>query len=214
MKLKALQGVESKKIKNIIFDLGGVILNIDYSLTINAFINLGIKNFDQIYGQMHQSDLFDRLDKGLVTADAFRQYIRQQAGVPISDEQFDHAWNAMLLDVPKEHIELLKKVSQHYRIFILSNTNEIHLNSRFRQLTELLGDNGFGGLFEKEYYSNLVHMRKPDAEIYHLVVNENQLKSDETLFIDDTPINVEGAKNAGLQAFYLSSGMDITNLFH
>jgi putative hydrolase of the HAD superfamily len=213
MKLKQLQGIQTDSVKNIIFDLGGVIINIDYSLTIDAFKKFGVTNFDQIYSKMHQSDLFDKLDKGLVTAYEFRSHIKKESGINISDEQFDEAWNAMLLDLPVERIDLLKNISQNYRIFLLSNTNEIHLNSRFRQFEGIFGVKGFKGLFEREYYSNLMGMRKPDADIYIQVLEENNLKGEETLFIDDSPQNIDGAINAGLQAFYLIKEMDIVQLF-
>jgi len=169
-------------IKNIIFDFGGVILNIDYTLTENAFAKLGLKEFDKIYSQALQKELFDELEKGLITPAAFRRGVRKLIKAEISDLQIDTAWNAMLLDLPEERVNLLSELKKKYRIFLLSNTNEIHFSFFSTYMKNKFGFDVFSDLFEKVYVSHKVHMRKPDAEIFELVLNENNLLRKETLF--------------------------------
>jgi putative hydrolase of the HAD superfamily len=201
--------------KNIIFDLGGVILNIDYHLTINAFKALGFVDFDSLFTQANQVGLFDMLDKGLITPQEFRDGIRRITSTSISDSQIDMAWNAMLLDFPPSRLELLRRVKQGYRTFLLSNTNAIHIEAYNKILFNTFGVNNLSVFFEREYYSHLVHMRKPDAEVFKLILNENNLRPEETLFIDDSLQHVVGARKLGIQAYHLDipAGQSIDTLF-
>lgn len=202
-------------IKNIIFDLGGVILNIDYHLTIDAFIKLGFENFDAVFTQAKQTGIFDKLDKGLVSPEEFRNGVRELAGKPFSNEQIDYAWNAMLLDFPPHRLKLLEQVNAQYRTFLLSNTNQIHIDVYNQILFNTFGVKDLSHFFEKEYYSHEVHMRKPDAEVYELILKQNGLKKEETLFIDDTEQHIEGARAVGLYAYHLKlkEGETIDGLF-
>ncbi len=202
-------------IKNIIFDLGGVILNIDYNLTAQSFKNLGIANFDEIYSQSSQTNLFDKMEKGLMSPREFRDAIRSVSGIQLSDFDIDKAWNAMLLDLPGERIELLLNLKQNYRTFLLSNTNSIHYDAYTANLREEKGIDGLAPLFEKEYFSHLVGMKKPDAEIFLHVLNDAGLDIEETIFIDDSIQHVEGARKVGLNAIHLDvkSGASVMDLF-
>jgi putative hydrolase of the HAD superfamily len=200
-------------IKNIIFDLGGVVLNIDYLLSTTAFKNLGVNNFDKLYSQAQQSNLFDRLEKGNLSPQNFRDELRQLCGLPITDKQIDQAWNAMLLDLPVERLMLLTKLKSRYRTFLLSNTNEIHYWAYINNLEEQHGVDTLAGFFEKEYLSFNIHLRKPDKEIFEYVLNDAGLNPAETLFIDDTLRHVEGAKAVGIEAILLENGTTINQLF-
>ncbi|MDD2278054.1 MAG: HAD family phosphatase [Bacteroidales bacterium] len=193
-----------KKIKNIIFDLGGVIINIDYHLTINAFKALGLQNFDTIFNQAKQIGVFDLLDKGLIAPQEFRNEVRRITSSNLTDEQIDKAWNAMLLDFPPSRLELLRKVKSDYNTFLLSNTNAIHFEAYNQILHRTFGVKNLSVFFDREYYSHLIHMRKPDANAFELILNENNLKPEETLFIDDTMQHVEGAKKIGILAHHLN----------
>ena len=114
-------------IKNIIIDLGGVIINLDHQRLANAFKSLGIENFDELYAHNTQAKTFDDFERGAITADQFRNVFRKYISRPVSDQQIDTAWNQILLDVPKERMDLLKSLSKQYRLFLLSNTNVIHV---------------------------------------------------------------------------------------
>lgn len=200
-------------IKNVIFDLGGVILNIDYQRTIERFKKLGINDFDKIYSQFKQTDLFDKYDKGLVQPKEFRERLTQFASQEIDDADFDNAWNAMLLDIPEERIEVLKKIRKHFNTYLLSNTNEIHLEFFFNYIKQAHGINNFEELFNKVYYSCRIEMRKPDLEIYQKVLNDNKLNPEETLFIDDTKLNTDAAISIGIRGCYLNNGIGILDIF-
>ena len=125
----------SREIKNIIFDLGGVLLNIDYALTIKAFESHGVSNFEEVYSQAKQTDLFDKFETGKITENEFIEGIKSLIRKDIQKNQILEAWNAMLLDFPKERLSLLQEASKHYRIFLLSNTNETHITA-FEKIIE------------------------------------------------------------------------------
>jgi len=190
-------------IKNIIFDLGGVLLNIDYNRTINAFKELGMTDFDNFFTQAAQTQLFDRLDKGTISPANFRKELRKITGLNPTDQQIDDAWNAMLLDMPPERVNLLQKVGKNYRTFLLSNTNAIHYPVYMEYMSQTFGVEDLAHLFEKQYLSYQMGMRKPKKEIYETVVSENELNPQQTLFIDDSSQHVAGARLAGLKALWL-----------
>ena len=198
--------------KNIIFDLGGVLLNIDYSLTQKAFQEIGITDFDALYSQLHQSKIFDDFEKGILSAAEFRTALRDISGQNLKDNQIDLAWNAMLLDLPKQRLDLLEKLAKRYRLFLLSNTNEIHIAAFSKYLEKTFGRPDLSTFFEKEYYSYEMKMRKPDVEIYHFVLNEQQLVPQETVFIDDLFHNANGAKKAGLKTIHLENPKTILDI--
>ena len=203
-------------IKNIIFDLGGVILNIDYNLTSRAFKSVGIKNFDEVYSQASQSDLFDKFEIGKISAAEFRNKIREICKSDISDADIDKAWNAMLLDLPAYRIEILKNAAKNYQTFLLSNTNIIHLKEYSNQLNIEYGIKNLDILFDKAYYSHEVGLRKPNADIFEFVIKEQNLKAEETLFIDDSIQHIEGASNLGLKTFFMdrSENMELKDIFN
>ncbi len=202
-------------IKNIIFDLGGVILNIDYNKTSEEFKRLGIKNFDELYSQVRQSGLFDNLEKGLISESEFRNELRRLSGVNLSDKAIDKAWNAMLLDLPAGRIEILLEAKKHYRTFLLSNTNIIHLKAYTSELKRVHKIDSLGALFEKEFFSHYIRRRKPDYEAFEYVIKETGINPAETLFIDDSPQHIEGAKRAGLLTFFMdrSKGLTLDDIF-
>jgi putative hydrolase of the HAD superfamily len=195
--------IKASSFKNIIFDLGGVIVNIDYSLTTKAFYKLGLSDFDALFSQAKQSKLFDLYEKGFITSSDFRNQIRNYLGNHLDDITIDQAWNAMLMDVPKERLQLLRKIKSTHRTFLLSNTNDIHIETFNKYLQKTFGIADLSGYFEKLYLSYKVGMRKPDKEIFELVVSENNLLPQETLFIDDSIQHVEAAKTLGIHAYLL-----------
>lgn len=200
-------------VKNIIFDYGGVILNIDYQKTVDAFRNLGLNDFDRLYSQALQVDLFDRLEKGLLTPADFYHSIRDISGLNLPDSRIEEAWNSIILDMPPHRISLLEKVRRHYRIFLLSNTNEIHCRVYTAQLKEKYGYGDFSELFEKVYFSFRIGMKKPDPVIFQLVLTENNLNPVETLFIDDSVQHIKAAELSGLKTCFLEDYKEVSDLF-
>jgi putative hydrolase of the HAD superfamily len=200
-------------IENIIFDLGGVILNIDYQLTENAFKSLGLNDFDLMYTQASQSGLFDNYEKGDCSTPYFINALLDFLPPNTSANKVVAAWNAMILDFPVQNLDLLKKLKNKYRIFLLSNTNDIHLQAVNRALKLVSHEKNLDPFFEKTYYSFEMGMRKPDAEIFNKVCLENNLELSKTLFIDDTERHILGAKEIGLKTHLLSAGTTIHQLF-
>jgi len=204
--------LELNGVKNIIFDLGGVILNIDYGKTANAFKKVGVANFDKIYSQAKQGRVFDKLETGELTPDEFREYMKEIVpSLQLSD--IDKSWNAMLLDLPAPRIDLLNKLKKKYRLFLLSNTNEIHVKC-FRKIIESsYGENIFDTIFENQYYSSDIGLRKPNPECFQYVLEKNGIEPSETLFIDDSIQHIEGARKLKINTYHLIPGEDITTLF-
>jgi putative hydrolase of the HAD superfamily len=200
-------------IRNIIFDLGGVILNLDPAATQQAFEALGMVDFKQQYSTIRQTGSFDKFDRGEISEQEFRDHLRGFLPAKHTDEAIDKAWNAMLLDLPKERLELLEALGKKYRLFLLSNTNEIHVTAFSAYLQQTFGFNDFSGYFERAYYSCRIGKRKPDAEAFQYVLDENGLKAEETFFIDDSPQHVEGAKKVGIKSYLLAPGQDICAVF-
>ena len=199
-------------IKNIIFDLGGVIYAIDYQATIKAFEALGIKDFEQIYAKAGQSDLFDTLETGRISKTEFLSEIKSYLNSSISDDDVINAWNAMLIDFMPDALKCLKDMSGDYRIFLLSNTNEIHIKEIKSRVGEAFYTE-FCQLFEEVYLSHDLGLRKPDTEVFTHIIREKGIGPNETLFIDDSPQHVEGAVQAGLNAYHLKNDERISQLF-
>ena len=200
-----------KNAKAIIFDLGGVILNIDYRLTIAAFEKLGVKNADLFYSKKEQNPIFDKLEIGAITPSSF--LIALQKYCPKTNKsEVEKAWCAMLLDLPESRLNHIQKLSKNYKIFLLSNTNEIHFNA-FRKMIGEKRWLKFSSLFTKMYLSHEIGFRKPNKEAFQIILDENKLKANEVFFIDDSPQHIESAKTIGIQSHYLLEGEEITTLF-
>ncbi len=200
------------EIKNIIFDLGGVIINLDIPKTISEFNKLTNKPFESIYTQLQQSPIFDLFDKGQISEADFFFELNNSLDQPLTHKQLLNAWNAMLLDFPIHRLELLNQLKQRYRIFLLSNTNETHIAQFENDLYQHHGYKNLEPFFEKVYYSCKMNMRKPDREIFDFVLQENTLNASETIFIDDSPQHIEGALKIGIKAHLLSKEKDIKSL--
>ncbi|MCR9172425.1 MAG: HAD family phosphatase [bacterium] len=188
--------------ENIIFDFGGVIINIDYQATINAFKNLGISDFDSLYSQAQQSDLFDAIETGRISPQHFINGILDLLPSGVTPNQVVHAWNAMILDIPKGRIDFLSELRQTHNIFLLSNTNSIHIDKALREWKSVSSVN-IHTVFKKVYLSHEMGMRKPDVKIFEQVCSEQKLIPAKTLFIDDSLQHVKGARATGLTAHHL-----------
>jgi FMN phosphatase YigB (HAD superfamily) len=194
-----------QKIKNIIFDYGNVIFEINFKKVQDALSQLGIPNIDTFFGHKGQNAIFSELESGASSPAQFRDEIRKAASnQALTDDEIDQAWNSILIGVPPNVHEVLASVKKHYRTFLLSNTNEIHYNYILKYLKQEFNIPNNDHLFEKAYYSQLMSKRKPNVEIFEQVINENNLVPEETLFIDDSPQHLEGAKKVGLQTLLMT----------
>ncbi len=204
--------MNTKAIETIIFDFGGVVIDIDPQLTIKEFIKLGFTNPEKT-----NSDEFTRLirkfERGILTPEVFRKRMKDFLGISVTDQQFDDAWNALLYDIPNERIEIIEQVKKNYQIFLLSNSNEIHYDLYVRDLQLRFGYREFAELFHSAYFSFDLHLSKPDVEVYEFVICQHDLDPEKTLFIDDNPENIEAAQKTGLQTYLLEKPERVRDIF-
>ena len=199
-------------IKTIIFDLGGVIYDVDYYKTINAFKTLGINHFEEVYAKVGQSDLFNDLEEGKISSEVFVEHIKILSGKDLTRSQVVNAWNGMLLGFMPDALDCLKRLRSTYSLFLLSNTNEIHI----QEIENRVGKTfflDFCSLFEKVYLSHKLGLRKPHPEVFNYILKEQGIKPNETLFVDDSIQHVEGAIKSGLHAHHLTDDQTIDQLF-
>ena len=192
--------------------MGGVFIDIDYNKTLTAFTNLKVQNFNELYTQHHASDLFEQLETGKLTAKEFYSTFRNHINISLSDEQIEDAWNALIGGFYLDRIQWLDQIKHKYKVFLLSNTNSIHHKKIVEIYKQQTGKNDFDNHFIKAYYSHQMGLRKPYLEAYQHVLNEQHLAASETLFIDDTLSNVQGAQKAGLQTVHLVPSVSLTEL--
>ena len=201
-----------QKIENIIFDLGGVLLDIDYNLTRIAFERLGVVHFDEMYSQANADQLFQKLETGDISEDEFYIEMNRATGLHLSETEIKKAWNAMLLSFREESLTFLDQVRDRYQIFLLSNTNNIHHKSFYEIYHQKEREKSFEQYFDKAFYSFEIGLRKPEAVCYEWVLKDLQIVPEKTLFIDDSINNIEGAKMVGLQTVHLTAEKRIENL--
>lgn len=190
-----------KGIKNLIIDFGGVIINLTRNRCIEAFEQLGVLNIrEQIVNNYQHKDLFMQIELGSITSTQFRDGIRRLAQQPLTDEQIDIAWIAMLDDVPDYKLDLLLELRKKYNTMLLSNTNEIHWLWAEKNSFSYKGYQA-SDFFGKIYLSYELHMLKPDMEIFEYVLQDASIRPEETLFIDDAVPNCRTAELLGLHTF-------------
>jgi glucose-1-phosphatase len=190
-------------IKNIIFDLGGVLINIDYHKTIDAFKALGIVDFDKMYSQTTANLLFENLETGKITEEEFYTAIKQTTAAPISSHQIQTAWNAILQEFRPQSIAYLKTLSINYNLYLLSNTNSIHQTAFNNLFATTFNGKHLNTYFKKAYYSHQINLRKPNKNSYEFVLANANLIAKETLFIDDSKINMPAANELGIRTHLL-----------
>ena len=193
----------SGTIKNIIFDLGGVLMDIDPQKTANRFAELSNTTPVNIIEIHNSNNFFKEYEKGLISDQSFRDGIRNFLHINLPDKTIDEVWREMLLGFPKNKIELLEYAKSRYRIFLLSNTNNIHSIKFERIFKELTGSN-IRDFFENVHYSFEMYKRKPEADIFEQVIEENDLNAHETILIDDSLPNIETADKLGLKTYHVS----------
>ena len=198
-------------IDTLIFDFGGVIINLDYRKPVDEFKKLGIFDSKKLYSKKEQTKLFDSLECGQISDENFLNEIREKSNTN-NLELIKKAWNSILLNIPKERVHLLKKLSSKYKIFLISNTNSIHLKEIISSYGEKKWKN-FISIFNDVYFSNQIGMRKPNENIFFYVINKNKLDVSKTLFIDDSLQHIKTAKKIGFKTYHLSDKEDIINLF-
>ncbi|HJN06232.1 MAG TPA: HAD family phosphatase [Bacteroidales bacterium] len=200
-------------IKNIIFDFGGVVLDIDPQLTIDEFVKLGFTDFDKLSTPEFTDEIIGKFERGILTPEVFRTKLKKFLDIDVTDQQLDDAWNSLLYDIPRERIEILEQGKKNYQIILLSNSNEIHYDLFVRDLQLRFGYREFDDLFHKSYFSFDLHLLKPNSEVYEFVINQHGILPEETLFIDDKEENIVAAKKLGLRTYKLDKPERIRDIF-
>jgi glucose-1-phosphatase len=192
------------KIKNLIFDLGGVIIDLSIDHTIDAVSKMSGMNKKKVT-ELYNSPGFEIYEKGLMDDAEFRDYVRDVFSMESTSEEIDACWNAMLRGLPVVKLDLLMSLKDRYKVYLLSNTNGIHLNYINSVMLPAVvpGVTSLDQYFHKAYYSHLMKKRKPDAEIFEQVLEENNLAGNETLFLDDNPGNIKGANLVGIKTVHV-----------
>ena len=205
--------IDLKNIKNIIFDLGKVLLNLDFEASIKAFQQLGLKNDVLDNKQAYSDPVFYELEVGKISPKEFcngvRRYLNNQ---DLTDLQIEDAWYAMILDIPASRVKVVQELSKNYNVYLFSNTNQIHIERLHRKFKAEHGID-FPSLFVKDYYSHEIHERKPDLSSYQKVIELSGIKPEESIFIDDLEKNIIGAQQSGLKTFWLKDGIEMTEIF-
>ena len=201
-----------KNIKNIVFDLGGVLVDLDFKNAINGLQQAGFANVKEQLQAFDQNGIFQKFELGEINADEFRTAIRENSTVTLTDEEVDALWNSMLLEVPRKKLELILELRGKYMVYLLSNTNSIHwdyvCNNAFNYRGFRVND-----YFEETFLSFEMHLAKPDKAIFEKVLHEANLLPEETLFIDDSEANCKAAEELGIHAHHYHIGDDLSKIF-
>ena len=198
-------------ISTLIFDLGGVIVDLDLPKCIQKFKDLGLENIEQYLSNFGQKDFFMQFEKGQIGIPAFRNEIRKLAGTELSDAQIDKAWCSFLTQIPFEKLHLLSELKKKYRLLLLSNTNPLHIETavaaEFSKTGKTMQD-----FFDKCYLSYEMGMVKPDVEIFEALLTDAQVKAEECLFLDDGKKNIDTAAALGIQTYWVKPNENLNFL--
>ena len=200
-------------INNIIFDFGGVIINIDESKIAEELLARGSRNVDEQHKYRIENDIYNKFETGMISDQVFREEIKKICDIELSDNDVDDIWNTLILDFPPHRFNLLQEIRNNYRTFLLSNTNLIHWYHYQNEFRNRYGLMGLSELFEMDFYSYMMGVRKPNPEIFMMVLQDSQLVPKETLFIDDNLENCQTARQLGMYAYNIKRDEDITTLF-
>lgn len=190
--------------KAVVFDFGNVIINIDVEKTILAFSELTFKSQTRIKQLFADAEVFKKYETGFYSDDEFRDVIRQILSYPLNDQEIDQAWNALLLDVPKKRLDFLESLKMKYPIYLLSNTNNIHIEQCKNYFRTKFGIANFETIFNETFLSYKMGLWKPDYKIYDAVINKIGLKPQEVLFLDDNQDNIDAASDLGIQCIKIN----------
>lgn len=201
-----------RNIKNIIFDLGEVITDVHFKSTFQAFDKLAGKDTQSLYNFHKQNKVFDDLETGKISPAHFRDLLRELFSINHSDTEIDAAWNAMIGETPLKKLEFVSALRPQYKTYILSNTNQIHIDCVNQSLQNSYQINSLHSFFDAVYFSHEIGFKKPDAEAYLYILDKHNLKASETVFIDDKEENTKAADKLGIKTFCLTNKDDLYEL--
>ncbi|MCK5693000.1 MAG: HAD family phosphatase [Bacteroidales bacterium] len=202
---------QASNIKNILFDLGGVILDINVQATLKQFYELGFPAELMQFPNSMTTDLYFKYETGKLNTEQFRNQIRKAAGIEMTDRAFDEAWNAMLVHFPEERVALLKELSKRYKLYMLSNTSALHVKVFEKMYLDSAGES-MHQVFDKIYYSHEIGWHKPDREAWEYVIKDSAINPEETLFLDDNIHNIKASQELGFQAIHIHERTSLMSL--
>lgn len=196
------------KIKNIVFDLGGVLIDLSHDQAVRRFEEIGVVDAAQLLDPYEQKGIFLEVENGMITADEYCQKLREHTGKDLSCEEIKHAWLGFIVDVPQYKLDHLLKLREHYNVYLLSNTNPIIQEGWARTDQFSAAGRPIGDYFDKMYTSYEVGVTKPDRKIFDYMIADSGLIPSETLFVDDAKSNVEVGRSLGFQTYQPANGED------
>jgi putative hydrolase of the HAD superfamily len=208
-----MQNIDWTGIKNIVFDLGGVIITLDHSEAVRRFKAAGVDNAEEFLDPYHQNGIFLKLEEGTLSREEFYDALRCETGKPISNEAIDAGWMGFLKEVSVVKLRLLEDLrARGYRLYLLSNTNPIVMSWALLPAFSSEGK-PLNAYFDKLYLSYQMKCVKPDPAIFHQMIADSGMIPAETLFIDDGPANIQMGKQLGFKTCQPQNGEDFTPLF-
>jgi glucose-1-phosphatase len=202
-----------QSVKNIIFDLGGVIINIEPLNILKDMEPEREQRFRSGFKRLSEQAVFDNFEIGQLSEKEFRQKVCREIKEDLSDNEFDRIWNRLLLDYPAKNIQIIQALKKSHRLFLLSNTNSIHYRAYAPQLEKTHGVS-FSDLFEKVWLSHELGCRKPDEKIYNHVLEDANIKAEETLFADDTLSNLQAAEKLHIKTLHVERNSGLHTVFN
>lgn len=204
--------IQPSKIRNIIFDLGGVLLNINPLLSLLEFEKISGIDRNTLKKHLSGEFIFEKFDTGTLSSAQFRSELCRIMNKQVSDDEIDRAWNLLLLDFPPARASLLTQLKKNYKVYLLSNTNIIHYQHYTREFSENFGFE-MTDLFDELFLSFEIGIHKPDAGIYTHVIQKAGIIPSETVFVDDLILNIEAAGQQGIAGIHIMDGTDMTEFF-
>jgi putative hydrolase of the HAD superfamily len=205
--------MKKNKFEAIIFDFGNVIIDIDFEMVFKGFAAGSGKSIDVVKKRMEESQIFRRYESGFFENPEFREVIRQTIGFPFNDGEIDRIWNSMLLSIPPNRIELIRYLNTRYPVYLLSNTNPLHISWCNNYLKESFQINSVNDLFKEAFLSYEIEMWKPDEGIYTHVLDQIKTSAKDVIFFDDNLANIEAAKRVGIQSVHITPNFGILDYF-
>ena len=206
--MNRLEGVDF-----LIFDLGNVIIDIDYEFSMNELRKLLPEDKHPLVAQFFPSKFHNDYEKGLIGSPEFRDAVRHLYQENWTDAQIDWVWNSLLREIPQERLDLVARLKEKFGTGILSNTNEIHILKMDEILQEKAGIASMHAFCDHVFLSHEMGLAKPDEAIYEAVIEKIGLPASKVLFFDDLPANLEGAKRVGLQTFHIDHPKALVRFF-
>lgn len=205
--------MKKNKFEAIIFDFGNVIIDIDFELLFKGFAESSHKSVDEVKKRLTESQVFRRYESGMFEDAEFREVIRQTIGFPFNDNEIDRIWNSMLLQIPPNRIELIRYLNTKYPVYLLSNTNRLHINWCNEYLKVNFQINTVHELFKKAFLSYEIGMWKPDEVIYTHVLDKIGIAAKDAIFFDDNEANIAASKKVGIQSILITPDFGILDYF-